>query len=332
MGRSIRYEGYMISKESLIMSSNKTGFRAEILEKVIRLMDLLNAIFADEFLRTRLVLKGGTALNLFYFDLPRLSIDIDLNYIGSIEREQMLFDKPKILSTIDKICQAKEYRNLRQPSEHAGGKWILGYKSELIRQGQLELDLNFIFRVSLWELNILNSIKIGNYQAKGIPILEYNDLIGGKLAALFSRHKSRDLFDIYTIFTSARTLNREKTKLAFLIYGACAKIDLRKISLDHIDFEANDLKNMLLPVLRVQEWQETKNLKTWATKLITICKDNLIDLIKFNSNELSFLTNIIEYGKIMPELITQDETLVKAIKEHPVLLWKAKNVNEYSHS
>lgn len=306
-----------------------TGFRAELLEKVIRLIDLLNAIFADQFLKTRFALKGGTALNLFYFDLPRLSIDIDLNYIGSIDREQMLLDRPKILTTINKICQAKEYRNLRQPTEHTGGKYILGYKSVLVPQGQLEFDLNFIFRIPLWKINILNSLEIGTYQAKEIPILDYYDLIGSKLAALFSRHKSRDLFDVYTIFTHSQALDLEKIKLAFLVYGAGARIDLRKVNLEHIDFELNDLKNMLLPVLRQQHLQETNDLKTWGTKLITTCKSNLAELIKFKSNELSFLDNILGDGNIVPELITKEPALIHAIKVNPVLLWKVNNVKKF---
>ena len=68
-----------VSKERLSTVAMQTGFRPEILEKVIRLMDLLNGIFNDDYLASRLALKGGTALNLFYFDLPRLSVDIDLN-------------------------------------------------------------------------------------------------------------------------------------------------------------------------------------------------------------------------------------------------------------
>lgn len=319
----------MISKETLIMYSNMTGFRAELLEKVIRLIDLLNMIFADQFLKTRLALKGGTALNLFYFDLPRLSIDIDLNYIGSVDREQMLLDRPKILTKIKEICQAKEYRNLRQPTEHAGGKYTLGYKSVLIPQGQLEFDLNFIFRTPLWQVDFLNSIKIGTYQAKEIPILDYYDLIGGKLAALFSRHKSRDLFDIYTIFTHGQELDLEKIKLAFLVYGAGARMDLRKVNLEHIDFEINDLKNMLLPVLRQQDLKETNELKTWGAKLITTCKNSLAGLIKFKSNELSFLDNILDDGNILPELITKEIGLIQSIKVNPVLLWKASNVKKY---
>jgi len=47
------------------------------------------------FLNTRLVLKGGTAINLFYLDLARLSVDIDLSYIGQIERGPMLDEKSR---------------------------------------------------------------------------------------------------------------------------------------------------------------------------------------------------------------------------------------------
>jgi hypothetical protein len=47
---------------------------------------LLCEFHRHPFLNRRLVLKGGTAINLFYLDLARLSVDIDLNYVGQIER------------------------------------------------------------------------------------------------------------------------------------------------------------------------------------------------------------------------------------------------------
>jgi len=56
-----------------------TGFHAEPLEKVLRLMALLDALSSHPFLKARIALKGGTALNLFHFDVPRLSVDLDLN-------------------------------------------------------------------------------------------------------------------------------------------------------------------------------------------------------------------------------------------------------------
>lgn len=319
----------IISRETLILEANNTGFRAEILEKVIRLIDLLNAFKSNEFLQSRVALKGGTALNLFYFDLPRLSVDIDLNYVGSLDREAMLVDKPKIVSTIEAICVDKQYQSIRQPREHAGGKWRLTYKSELVRQGQLEIDLNFISRATLFGIKPLDSIKLGSFQAKGIPVLDYHDLIGGKLSALFSRHKSRDLFDTYTIFSCPNKPDMLKTKLAFIIYGAAARMDIRHVSLGHVYFDANELKNMLLPVLRNETLIETKKVKQWATNLIKQCKESLSELIKFDMNEKQFLTSLIEQGEIIPELITTDVHLTQLISQHPVLLWKAMNVKNH---
>ena len=85
-----------ISSETLANQAEATGFRPDILEKVALLLQLLDAVRSHPFLKDKLVLKGGTALNLFIFDVPRLSIDIDLNYVGAADRETMLTERPKI--------------------------------------------------------------------------------------------------------------------------------------------------------------------------------------------------------------------------------------------
>ena len=71
-----------LSRERLNREATTTGFRVEILEKVTLLLNLLDGFERHPYLKGRFALKGGTALNLFIFDVPRLSIDIDLNYIG----------------------------------------------------------------------------------------------------------------------------------------------------------------------------------------------------------------------------------------------------------
>ena len=58
----------------------KSKFNRDTYEKVLRLIDVLEFINQDEFLKNKLALKGGTAINLLEFDLPRLSVDIDLDY------------------------------------------------------------------------------------------------------------------------------------------------------------------------------------------------------------------------------------------------------------
>jgi len=77
-----------ISNERLIDIANQTGFRSDILEKAIQLLGLLEALRDHPTLESKLALKGGTALNVFYLDIPRLSVDIDLNYVGAVGREE----------------------------------------------------------------------------------------------------------------------------------------------------------------------------------------------------------------------------------------------------
>lgn len=62
----------------------------DTLEKVYRLAEILKYINADKLLERRLVLKGGTAINLMVFNLPRLSVDIDLDYDRDCSAEEML--------------------------------------------------------------------------------------------------------------------------------------------------------------------------------------------------------------------------------------------------
>jgi len=81
-----------ISSETLANQAEATGFRPDMLEKVALLLQLLDAVRSHPFLKDKLVLKGGTALNLFIFDVPRLSIDIDLN-LPLTEAEMEFLDR-----------------------------------------------------------------------------------------------------------------------------------------------------------------------------------------------------------------------------------------------
>lgn len=55
----------LVSKERLVAEKEITGYRFDIIEKVLWLMEILNAVASDPFLSDKIVLKGGTALNLF---------------------------------------------------------------------------------------------------------------------------------------------------------------------------------------------------------------------------------------------------------------------------
>lgn len=80
----------LYNKGELDQLAKKTGFIRDNLEKVLRLTEVLAFVNDNELLSQRLVLKGGTAINLTVFNLPRLSVDIDLDFCNNLPRDEML--------------------------------------------------------------------------------------------------------------------------------------------------------------------------------------------------------------------------------------------------
>lgn len=320
-----------IPVERLLNESQKTGFRSEILEKVILLIQILELIMAESFLQEKLVLKGGTALNLFYFSLPRLSIDIDLNYIGSVDRKIMLKEREKIESLLTAMCQRAGFIVKRVPTEHAGGKMLLQYNSAFNQTAKLQIDLNYMLRMPLWPCTNRDSCLVSNYQAKNIPTLDIHELAAGKLAALFSRHASRDLFDTYQLFTSQiNNLDKQKLRFAFLIYGAMQPKDWRTISIHDISFTEKELKSELIPVLQKDFFDTATSFNHWVTKATQECQIAVENwLLPFTESELEFLNRFNEYGEIVPELLTDDISLIEKVQTHPSLLWKSSHVKKF---
>lgn len=72
------------------------GFVRDTFEKVCRLADVLDFIQKDVLLSNALALKGGTAINLTIFNLPRLSVDIDMDFSENVPREEMLAIRKQI--------------------------------------------------------------------------------------------------------------------------------------------------------------------------------------------------------------------------------------------
>jgi predicted nucleotidyltransferase component of viral defense system len=301
-----------------------------MLEKALRLLSLLEALLQHPSLKGRLALKGGTAINLFLFDVPRLSVDIDLNYVGAAERDAMIADRPKVEQAARAVFEREGLRVRRSPKtdEHAGGKWLLRYASALGGAANLEVDLNFMFRVPLWKLRSLRSRQLGSVRINSVPVVDYHELAAGKLAALFSREASRDLFDAHELLLS-NDLDLGTLRPAFVAYGAMNRKDWRTIKIDDIAFNARELKNELLPMLRTDLAAQLGNPKPWAQKLISECAERLEPLIAFTSAEREFLDRLLDHAEIKPELITTDEGLAERIGQHPLLAWKAENVRKH---
>ncbi len=315
-----------ISRERLLSESQATGFRPEVLEKVIHLLNLLEGFQAHPFLKGRFALKGGTALNLFLFDLPRLSVDIDLNYVGAVEREKMEDERPKIEQAVQAVCSREGISITHIPGDHAGGKWRLRYESALGEGGNLELDQNFMFRVPLWPVKTQDA-ELGSYSATQIPVLDLHELAAGKLTALLARKASRDLFDAHELLTRS-DLDRAKLRLAFVLYGAMNRKDWRTVAIDDVGYDHRELENELIPVVRAELLAKRKA-GYWAESMITECRDRLGAVLPMAANEIAFLDRILDHGEIKPELLTTDDEMAERIRIHPLLQWKAVNVRKH---
>ena len=313
-----------IFKELLIRESNQTGFRPEILEKVWQLMNILEGINAHPYLQERLVLKGGTALNLFVFDLPRFSVDIDLNYVGMRSREGMMSERPMVEKALEAVFQRENLMIRRIPTKHAGGKWQLRYRSVLGNQGNLEVDLNFMFRIPLWDVQKCSSKVTGHHQIHGIRILDFHELAAGKLTALFARNASRDLFDAHHLLTNTK-FNLQRLRLAFILYIGMSSIkNPQEISPESLLFDEANFRQQLLPVLR--NIKNEQDHRSWKEIKLQECKQALATLFPFTEQEREFLKILIEKGEIRASLLTNEPAMQSKIEKLPSLHWRASLV------
>jgi len=83
------------NKADLARIAKESGFIRDNLEKVIRLTDILKYFNTNLLLAESLALKGGTAINLTVFDLPRLSVDIDLDFVQVVVKRRCLQKESK---------------------------------------------------------------------------------------------------------------------------------------------------------------------------------------------------------------------------------------------
>ncbi|MBU4175780.1 MAG: nucleotidyl transferase AbiEii/AbiGii toxin family protein [Actinobacteria bacterium] len=299
-----------------------------MVEKVLHLLNILNVLNSHPFLKGKWALKGGTALNMFVLDLPRLSVDIDLNYTGALGREEMLTDRPKTEQAAQAVFSREGFTIKRVPDEHAGGKWRLNYQSFTGRSSNLEVDLNFMFRQPLWDISTADSNPLGDFRAKNIPVLDLHELAAGKLAALLARGQARDLFDCNRIL-NMDDLERDRLRIAFVVYGGMNRRDWRTVSIEDVDFDAAELARQLIPTLHVRAIQEQVSPAEYGAQLMDECRKALSVVLPFTDAEREFLDLLLDKGEIDSTILTADTALQERIQRQPLLEWKALNVRRH---
>lgn len=145
-------------------------------------------------------LKGGTAINLFVRDMPRLSVDLDLVFPDhTLSREEAL---QRINETIrQSVARLKKQGFLT----HAPAAADSGETKLLVRQGAIEvkIEVNFVMRGTVHPVRAASLTHNARETLQAdleIPVVALEDVYGGKLVAAMDRQHPRDLFDVLQLF------------------------------------------------------------------------------------------------------------------------------------
>lgn len=161
-------------------------------------------------------LKGGTAINLFVHDLPRLSVDIDLTYLLRDDRDTALKAIGEALRRIKARIEAVLPRTRATLVDQGGG---LEVKLQIQRaRTQIKLEVNAVLRGHLLPVRRMpcaDTVQTTFEAFVEVPVLAHGELFGGKICAALDRQHPRDLFDLQRLL-DAEGLS-EEVKLGLMV-------------------------------------------------------------------------------------------------------------------
>jgi hypothetical protein len=269
-----------------------------------------------------LVLKGGTAVNLFYLALPRLSVDIDLNYIGQLDSEEMQRERPEVIKAIEQVTKALEYKVQRSADDYALNEWFLTYQNHAGSFDQIQIEINFLMRACALPPQLRQAISIGDEAACQFPILAIEELFAGKIRAMIDRQHPRDLYDLFRFRKANLSYDSEVMRKLAVLFSSTLNRDLRSYNMSRFaDIDEEAIKRLLYPLLKAGD-------RPIGAVMFAVAKP-ILDGVLDHSRETNFL-EAMAAGKYQPELLfPKDDGIVNRIRLHPALLWKAENVRQY---
>jgi len=145
-------------------------------------------------------LKGGTAINLFYRDMPRLSVDIDLSYIQFDDRNTAYVNINSALMRISDALSRAGFFSVVQGS---------GREKKIIvsnRSVSIKIEPNYTIRGYVYEPSVraVSRKAEDEYGYAEIKTVSWPELFGGKMCAALDRQHPRDLFDIAGMLSGER--------------------------------------------------------------------------------------------------------------------------------
>jgi len=240
-----------------------TGFGFDILEKTYHLIKIMQFIFSQSDLKKNLTLKGGTALNFIYLDIPRLSIDIDLNLTdGSVDSkvEQMA---EEIFVKIKAGGSKLGYQVEDAASTVIWQRKILKYQTLRGPMDFIKVELDKIERIPLMDRIVQRIINpFPEFNEVYVSSYSLEELTAMKVKSLFDRAHPRDLFDLYKI---SRVISEEAELIDLVVVYSCFTLTGFGLSelLEKTNLITEDsFTREVVPFLRAGEKMDLRLIKT----------------------------------------------------------------------
>lgn len=310
--------------------ASEYGFQRDAFEKVLRLKRILEFFQSDEILTNHLILKGGTAINLTVFALPRLSVDIDMDYIPNDSKEEMKANRVKIDKTIRDYMDEEGY-HLANDSRfhHSLDSYRFQYQNAGGNKDMIKIELNYSHRAHVFEAENRRILTDAFGETTNIRTVCPIEIFAGKTNALLSRAAARDIYDINNmidsnLFSDEKDLFR---KMVIFYVSISSNIIHRGFDTSEIDgISFFKIRRDLFPVLTKNEARMHFDLEKYKTNV----KKYIQELMILTPQESEYIERFI-YGEYKPELLFDDEYVVSRIVDHPMALWKIE-MNKESQS
>ena len=306
-----------------ILSTSST-FAPATLAKVERLLEILDVFRDDPILGRAFVLHGGTALNMFLDELPRLSVDIDVMYVGSAGIDGMKGHRPVVDARIREVTGKLGYATRATNSEHSGQTYRLRYSDEYIK-----IDVSYLARVPLLEPQLLTCAFADPPVA--FAVLDPFELAAGKVKALMERVAARDLYDLARLGDRSPALLKDPLARALIVRAVSSADPFPRMAdpteaLARFDDPPPEVVESLRAVLSAEEQPDFGEMRARVERL-------LAPLSTPTPGESEYLRLLGEEADYRPELLFESwpEVLDRASRD-PVMQWKVMNLGKRPHS
>ena len=263
-------------------------------------------------------LRGGTAINLFVRNFPRLSVDIDLTYLPTITRDEALKD----------IRQALDRMGMRITEDLPGAAVHKAYEDKadalrlVVSRGgvQVKIELSPVMRGTVYPVTrrtVVEAVE-DEFGFAEVSVLSLADLYAGKICAALDRQHPRDLFDIKLLLDSQGF--DDATRKAFIIYLISHSRPIAELLAPHLQpidaLFTTEFKGLAFIDVSLVELEDSR------TQIIKLVNQSLTD------NERQFLLSFQNKNPDWPVLDMNDVGALPAVK------WKIinlKKMNEDRH-